>query len=96
MNWFGLFTMAMLVVLAVWGFAFEYGYEKAEKDWTMSDEWIARQQALDEVMRRSYDWGYADGHLEAVMEQDPNYETKTSPFVYWNIGYNHPSNKDWN
>lgn len=44
MNWFGLFTMAMLVVLAVWGFAFEYGYEKAEKDWTMSDEWIARQE----------------------------------------------------
>jgi len=36
--------MAMLVVLAVWGFAFEYGYEKAEKDWTMSDEWIARQE----------------------------------------------------
>ena len=44
MNWFGLFTMAMLVVLAVWGFAFEYGYEKAEKDWTMSDEWIALQE----------------------------------------------------
>jgi hypothetical protein len=44
MNWFGLFTMAMIVVLAVWGFAFEFGYEKAEKDWTMSDEWIARQE----------------------------------------------------
>jgi hypothetical protein len=44
MNWFGLFTMAMIVVLLVWGFAFEYGYEKAEKDWTMSDEWIARQE----------------------------------------------------
>jgi len=44
MNWFGLFTMAMIVVFAVWGFAFEFGYEKAEKDWTMSDEWIARQE----------------------------------------------------
>jgi hypothetical protein len=43
MNWFGLFTMGMIVVLAVWGFAFEFGYEKAEKDWTMSDEWIERQ-----------------------------------------------------
>ena len=39
-------------------------------------------------MRRGYDWGYADGHLEAVMEQDPNYQLKTSPFSYWNIGYN--------
>jgi hypothetical protein len=44
MNWFGLFTIGMIVVLAVWGFAFEFGYEKAEKDWTMSDEWIARQE----------------------------------------------------
>ena len=43
MNWFGLFTMAMIIVLLVWGFAYEWGYEKAEKDWTMSDEWIARQ-----------------------------------------------------
>ena len=43
MNWFGLFTMAMIIVLLVWGFAYEFGYEKAEKDWTMSDEWIARQ-----------------------------------------------------
>jgi hypothetical protein len=42
MNWFGLFTMAMIVVLAVWGFAFEFGYEKAEKDWTMSKEWLDR------------------------------------------------------
>jgi len=44
MNWFGLFTIGLIVVLAVWGFAFEFGYEKAEKDWTMSDEWIARQE----------------------------------------------------
>lgn len=44
MNWFGLFTMAMIIVLLVWGFAYEWGYEKAEKDWTMSDEWIARQE----------------------------------------------------
>ena len=34
MNWFGLFTMAMLVVLAVWIFAYEFGYEQAEKDYT--------------------------------------------------------------
>lgn len=44
MNWFGLFTMAMIIVLLVWGFAYEWGYEQAEKDWTMSDEWIARQE----------------------------------------------------
>ena len=42
MNWFGLFTMAMIVVLLVWGFAYEWGYEKAEKDWTMSKEWLDR------------------------------------------------------
>jgi hypothetical protein len=42
MNWFGLFTTALIVVLLVWGFAFEYGYEKAEKDWTMSKEWLDR------------------------------------------------------
>ena len=42
MNWFGLFTIGLIVVLAVWGFAFEFGYEKAEKDWTMSKEWLDR------------------------------------------------------
>ena len=34
--------MAMLVVLAVWIFAYEFGYEQAEKDWTMSKEWLDR------------------------------------------------------
>jgi hypothetical protein len=34
--------MAMIVVLIVWGFAYEFGYEKAEKDWTMSKEWLDR------------------------------------------------------
>jgi hypothetical protein len=43
---------------------------------------------IENAMRRGYDWGYAEGHLEAVMEQDPNYQLKTSPFSYWNIGYN--------
>ena len=42
MNWFGLFTMAMLVVLAVWIFAYEFGYEQAEKDLHMSREWTMR------------------------------------------------------
>jgi hypothetical protein len=42
MNWFGLFTMAMLVVLAVWIFAYEFGYEQAEKDLDMSREWTMR------------------------------------------------------
>jgi len=36
--------MAMIIVLLVWGFAYEWGYEQAEKDWTMSKEWIARQE----------------------------------------------------
>jgi len=43
---------------------------------------------IENVMRQAYDWGYAEGHLEAVMEQDPNYQIKTSPFDYWDIGYN--------
>jgi hypothetical protein len=42
MNWFGLFTMAMLVVLAVRIFAYEFGYEQAEKDLHMSREWTMR------------------------------------------------------
>jgi hypothetical protein len=42
MNWFGLFTMGMLVVLAVWIFAYEFGYEQAEKDLDMSREWTMR------------------------------------------------------
>ena len=44
MNWFGLFTMAMCVILAVWVFAFEFGYEKCEKDMHLSKQWIARQE----------------------------------------------------
>jgi hypothetical protein len=42
MNWFGLFTIGLIVVLAVWGFAFEFGYEKAERDLYMSREWVRR------------------------------------------------------
>jgi uncharacterized membrane protein len=42
MNWFGLFTMAMIIVLLVWGFAYEWGYEQAEKDMHMSRQWVMR------------------------------------------------------
>lgn len=42
MNWFGIFTMVLIIVLLVWGFAFEFGYEKAERDFTMSKEWLDR------------------------------------------------------
>ena len=42
MNWFGLFTMAMIVVLVVWGLAYEWGYEQAEKDMHMSRQWVMR------------------------------------------------------
>ena len=54
MNWFGLFTMAMIVVLLVWGFAYEWGYEKAEKDWTMSREW------LDRLEMENQNWSSAE------------------------------------
>ena len=42
MNWFGLFTMAMIIVLVVWGLAYGYGYEQAEKDTHMSRRWVMR------------------------------------------------------
>jgi uncharacterized membrane protein len=42
MNWFGLFTMVLLVVIAVWIFAYEFGYERAKKDLHMSREWTMR------------------------------------------------------
>lgn len=42
MNWFGLFTMAMIVVLAVWVFAYEWGYEQCEKDMHLSKQWVMR------------------------------------------------------
>ena len=42
MNWFGLFTMAMIIVLVVWGLAYGYGYEQAEKDMHMSRQWVMR------------------------------------------------------
>jgi hypothetical protein len=44
MNWFGIFTMGFTATLIVAVFAHAFGYEKAERDWTMSDEWIARQE----------------------------------------------------
>lgn len=44
----------------------------------------AQEQAAHEthlkVLEQAYEWGYADGHLEAVLEQDPNYTPKPSPF----------------
>ena len=46
----------------------------------------AREQAAHEthlkVLEQAYEWGYADGHQEAIMEQDPNYTPKPSPFHY--------------
>jgi type III secretory pathway component EscU len=42
MNWFGLFTTAMIIVLVVWIFAYEWGYEQAEKDMHMSRQWVMR------------------------------------------------------
>ena len=40
-NWFGLFTMFIMVTAVVVWFAYEAGYEKAVKDLTMSKTWIA-------------------------------------------------------
>jgi hypothetical protein len=44
----------------------------------------AQEQAAHEthlkVLEQAYEWGYADGHLEAILEQDPNYTPKPSPF----------------
>ena len=44
----------------------------------------AQEQAAHEthlkVLEQAYEWGYADGHLEAILEQDPNYIPKPSPF----------------
>jgi type III secretory pathway component EscU len=42
MNWFGLFTMLLCVLIAVAIFAHEYGYEKAIKDMSMSRRWVMR------------------------------------------------------
>jgi len=42
MNWFGLFTLVFGVLMIAVIFAIEYGYEQAEKDWTMSKEWLDR------------------------------------------------------
>ena len=41
MNWFGLFTMFLMVTAVIVWFAYEAGYEKAIKDVTMSKTWIA-------------------------------------------------------
>lgn len=42
MNWFGLFTMGMILVLITWVIAYEWGYDQAERDMQMSREWIMR------------------------------------------------------
>jgi hypothetical protein len=41
-NWFGLFTIFIMVTSVIVWFAYEAGYEKAIKDVTMSKAWIAR------------------------------------------------------
>ena len=40
-NWFGIFTMFLMVTGVIVWFAYEAGYEKAIKDVTMSKTWIA-------------------------------------------------------
>ena len=42
MNWFGMFTIFIMVTSVIVWFAYETGYEKAIKDVTMSEAWIAR------------------------------------------------------
>ncbi len=42
MNLFGLFTMAMILVLITWVIAYEWGYENAERDMHMSRQWVMR------------------------------------------------------
>jgi quinol-cytochrome oxidoreductase complex cytochrome b subunit len=42
MNWFGIFTSVLILVLITWGLAYGYGYEQAEKDMHMSRQWIMR------------------------------------------------------
>lgn len=40
MNWFGLFTVFMIVVLITTIIAYEIGYDTAVKDVTMSKTWL--------------------------------------------------------
>ena len=40
MNWFGMFTVVLIVVLITIAFAYEIGYNKAVKDVTMSRTWL--------------------------------------------------------
>ncbi len=40
MNWFGMFTMFIMVTSVVVWFAYEIGYNKAVKDVTMSRTWL--------------------------------------------------------
>ena len=44
MNWFGLFTIGLILVCITWVLAYEWGQENAQRDFTMSREWIARQE----------------------------------------------------
>jgi hypothetical protein len=40
MNWFGMFTILLVVVLVTTAIAYEIGYDKAVKDVTMSKTWL--------------------------------------------------------
>jgi len=40
MNWFGMFTVLLIVVLVTTIIAYEIGYDKAVKDVTMSKTWL--------------------------------------------------------
>ena len=53
-------------------------YRNAKRE---AQEEAAHEKHLKGI-EAAYEWGYADGHLEAILEQDPNYTPKPSPFHY--------------
>ena len=48
MNWFGMFTCASIVLAVVGRIVYEYGYEKAIKDMSMSRNWVRRNHPSNE------------------------------------------------
>lgn len=89
MNWFGLFTTALIVVLLVWGFAFEYGYEKAEKDWTMSKEW------LDRLEMENSNW--SSNNAQEFLRSRNNHPTNNAYLGgEWELDPETWELKDWN
>lgn len=74
MNWFGLFTMAMIIVLITWGLAYGYGYERAEQDMHMSRQWVMRNHPTNSNQPTN------NSHLGGEWELDP----KTWQLKDWN------------